>query len=129
MTKTATEPAKKLGIHAFTATIFNGMYIIGRADLCVDGYTPMDLGIFKTYAEASDAADKLNEKLGLSIDDAARIIGTTMHRKSPAQEIVDRLNELLPKRSGGQLDMESIEDYLMNEDGVENIREAASEEE
>lgn len=84
-------------LHAFTAVFAEtgpttklhskNQYIIGRADLSDNGYTPCPIfGRFPSYEKASDYADGLNKALGLSVDDAARIIGSTMNIGRDAQK-------------------------------------------
>jgi hypothetical protein len=48
-------------------------------------------GDFDTYDEASAFADALNDKLGLTPHDAARIIGTTMRKLNKEREVKKNL--------------------------------------
>lgn len=54
---------------------------IGRADEGESGYTPVPrFGSFKTFNEAANRADELNKELGLSIEQAAKIVCSTMRK-------------------------------------------------
>lgn len=67
--------------YAFAAVESEGTpaYIIGRADEGEPGYTPMPIG-FGSYEHARRFADLKNEDLGLSKEEAALIILSTMRR-------------------------------------------------
>lgn len=53
----------------------------GRADEGESGYTPVPrFGSFKTFNEAANRADELNKELGLSIEQAAKIVCSTMRK-------------------------------------------------
>ncbi len=54
-------------------------YIIGRADEGVPGYSALAIG-FDDYESAQNHANLLNEDLGLSTQEAARIVASTMRR-------------------------------------------------
>jgi len=66
---------------AFTAVVKFDGFIIGRADENVPGFTPFKAeGSFATREAAQDRADELNRHLGLSKEEALRIVGTAMAR-------------------------------------------------
>ena len=69
-----------VGKHAFTAIVEPGRegYIIGRADYGLGGYTPLRHQIFKTYDEAKRHADEVNEREGLTKEQALKIVFNTM---------------------------------------------------
>lgn len=54
-------------------------YTIGLAEEGQPGYTPApNLGKFRTFNEASDAAERYNAMLGLSREQAFKIAGSSM---------------------------------------------------
>jgi len=68
-----------IGKHAFTAIVESEGYIIGRADYGIGGYTPMRREpTFKTYDAAQKFANGLNEKMGLTKEEALKIVFNTM---------------------------------------------------
>lgn len=65
--------------YAYTAVDIDDKYTIGRADYKEPGYVPSPwFGIFDTYDEAKEKADKLNEELGLTRTEAFKIIASSM---------------------------------------------------
>lgn len=69
----------KLGRHAFTAVVVRTGFIIGRADYGTKGYTPIapDKG-YKTWGDAQKAAKAMNDKEGISQQEALEIVFNTM---------------------------------------------------
>lgn len=119
--QTATDKNK---IFAYVPAIFRSLYLVGRADLCEKGYTPlMTHGTFESYDEASKKADELNKELGLSIDTAAKIIGTTMTFENRFEKIVKKLAEFIPNRPSGDINEDDLIEWL-EEEGADQIREA-----
>ena len=115
-------------IYAFVAVCHRAQYCIGQADLCEKGYTlKSEHGLFESYEAASKKADELNEALGLSVENACKIIGTTMKFESPFEKIVKRLAEFIPHQRGGKwptLDEAGLIEWLCDDGGIEEIREA-----
>lgn len=68
--------------HAFVAIVApEGKFAIGRADEGIRGYSPQpELGEFDSYTQAFDKAQEYNEAMGLSDDEAALIICSTMRQ-------------------------------------------------
>jgi hypothetical protein len=71
--------------HAFTALLNEeGLYIIGRADEGVGGYTPQyRFGVYPSYDEAKARADEENARLGLSKEEATTIVLSTLFKRVP----------------------------------------------
>lgn len=70
---------------AFTAICLDtGKFGLGAAELDQPGYYPQpQLGEFDTFHDAYAWADKLNvERLGFTLDEAARIVASSMFKQN-----------------------------------------------
>ncbi len=71
---------------AFTGVMHEGKFIVGLAEQDVPGYTPIlqmtEFGpmgsTFPSYDAASDYADEMNAELGISKEQAIRIVLSSM---------------------------------------------------
>jgi hypothetical protein len=76
---------------AFTAIVYEKGYKIGLCHEGIDGYTPTLFGPYSTYESYNKMADTLNSGLGLTKEDAYKIIASTMRRK-PEKYIIGRIH-------------------------------------
>jgi hypothetical protein len=69
---------------AFTAVTTDTGATVGAAIQDISGYSNLsNMPEFKTYAEAMEYADTLNDKLGLTTLEAWRIVASTMRTNVP----------------------------------------------
>lgn len=77
--KTGLLNPKLVGKYAYTAVVESSGFIIGRADYGVGGYTPMRRHpVFPAWDAAKKFADELNEREGLTREEALEIVFNTM---------------------------------------------------
>jgi len=76
---------------AFVAIIDEKNYKIGLCHEDIDGYTPTLFGPYSTYESYNKMADELNAGLGLTKEDAYKIIASTMRRK-PEKYLIGRIH-------------------------------------
>jgi predicted molibdopterin-dependent oxidoreductase YjgC len=64
--------------YAFVAVVAPGGWQLGVAVANEQGYNPISGKTFKAHYEAKEWADGLNKHIGLDVEDALEIIGSTM---------------------------------------------------
>lgn len=94
---------------AFTGVMHEGMYVIGLAEQDVAGYTPLllksqagPMGMFPTYDAASKYAEDMNAELGISKEQAIRIVLSTM-RAERVGGFPRTVGELLQRKTAREL--------------------------
>ena len=65
---------------ALTAVIQDRKFGIGAAEEGTKGYSPTTYGPFDTWDEAVEFADMVNEQIGLTKEEASKIIIGTMRK-------------------------------------------------
>lgn len=68
---------------AYTAIVGHGGFGLGMAHENVAGYTPVrDIAPLPTYDQAADEAERRNSEMGLTTEDAARIVLSSMRAQN-----------------------------------------------
>lgn len=76
-----TEQVIEKGALAWTAIVDKDGFTLGVAEYGTAGYSPVSNDRFPTYEAASAEAHRRNTEMGLSDDQAFRIIADTMRRQ------------------------------------------------
>lgn len=80
---------RKRGHFAWTATVTGEGCSIGVADRDVAGYSPLREPLyFKTYDEAQKEADRRNEQLGLTLEEAELIVLSSMRAQNERKRLI-----------------------------------------